>query len=162
MLTTALMQDVALYNLAVTGPRHALTVTDIACRTALGGRGVAHLTIAKDVQAFRLADDKPSIENHGIRTSTVWSTASASPSGTDLRAAADLINAGNRVAIIAGQGALGATAELAQLAARLNPPLPRRCSAARSCPTIPRIRPAASVTWARCPPSRRCIVATRS
>ena len=121
--TTALMQDVALYNLAVTGPRHALTVTDIACRNALGNRGVAHLAVAKDVQTFRLADDKPSMENHGIRTSTAWSQPAATPSGDDLRAAADLINAGQRVAIIAGQGALGATVELRQLAERLNAPV---------------------------------------
>ena len=63
------MQDVSLYNTAVTGPRHALVVTDIACRSALGLRGVAHLTISKDVQAMRLADDKASMENHGLRTS---------------------------------------------------------------------------------------------
>ncbi|WP_322030287.1 thiamine pyrophosphate-binding protein [Paraburkholderia sp. J76] len=121
--TTALMQDVALYNVAVSGPRHALTVTDIACRHALGHRGVAHLAVPKDVQTYRLADDRPSMENHGIRTSAAWSAAAPTPSRDDLRAAADLINAGNRVAIIAGQGALGARAELQQLAARLNAPV---------------------------------------
>lgn len=121
--TTALMEDVALYNVAVTGPLHALTVTDIACRHALGDRGVAHLTVAKDVQSFRLSDDRPSMENHGLRTSTAWSRPAAAPSNDDLRAAADLINAGHRVAILAGQGALGATAELRQLAALLNAPV---------------------------------------
>lgn len=38
--TVELMKGVALYNTAVTSPGHALVVTDIACRTALGGRGV--------------------------------------------------------------------------------------------------------------------------
>ncbi|SAL01186.1 thiamine pyrophosphate protein [Caballeronia pedi] len=121
--TTALMADVALYNVAVTGPRHALTVTDIACRHALGNRGVAHLTIPKDVQFQRLADDKPSTENHGVRTSTAWSQPAATPLPDDLRAAADVINAGHRVAIMAGQGALGATDELRQLAELLNAPV---------------------------------------
>jgi pyruvate dehydrogenase (quinone) len=121
--TPALMQDVALYNVAVSGPRHALVVTDIACRSALGSRGVAHLTISKDVQAMRLADDKASMENHGLRTSTAWSRPASTPSRDELRAAADLINAGRRVAILAGQGALGATAELEQVAARLNAPV---------------------------------------
>jgi pyruvate dehydrogenase (quinone) len=121
--TAALMQDVALYNTLVTGPRHALIVTDIACRSALGGRGVAHLTIPKDVQAMRLADDKASMENHGLRTSTAWSQPASAPSAAQLQAAADLINAGNRVAILAGQGALGAPAELEQLAGRLNAPV---------------------------------------
>jgi pyruvate dehydrogenase (quinone)/pyruvate decarboxylase len=121
--TLALMQDVALYNVAVTGPRHALVVTDIACRSALGSRGVAHLTISKDVQATRLADDRASMENHGVRTSTAWSQPAPVPSPADLRAAADLINAGQRVTILAGQGALGASVELEQVAARLNAPV---------------------------------------
>lgn len=121
--TPALMQDVALYNTVVTGPRHALVVTDIACRSALGSRGVAHLTISKDVQAMRLADDKASLENHGLRTSTAWLRPASTPSPEALHAAADLINAGRRVAILAGQGALGATAELEQVAARLNAPV---------------------------------------
>jgi pyruvate dehydrogenase (quinone) len=121
--TPALMQDVSLYNTAVTGPRHALVVTDIACRSALGLRGVAHLTISKDVQAMRLADDKASMENHGLRTSTAWSRPASVPSRDELQAAANVINAGRRVAILAGQGALGATAELEQVAARLNAPV---------------------------------------
>ncbi|WP_222105695.1 thiamine pyrophosphate-binding protein [Paraburkholderia sp. BCC1885] len=121
--TSALMQDVALYNMVVTGPRHALVVTDIACRSALGARGVAHLTVSKDTQALRLADDKASMENHGLRTSSAWSRPAPTPSSADLAAAASLINAGNRVAILAGQGALGATPELEQLAARLNAPV---------------------------------------
>ena len=121
--TSALMQDVALYNTVVTGPRHALTVTDIACRTALGSRGVAHLTISKDVQGMRLSEDKASTENHGLRTSTAWSRPTPTPSRNELQAAADLINAGSRVAIMAGQGALGATSELEQVAGRLNAPV---------------------------------------
>jgi pyruvate dehydrogenase (quinone) len=121
--TSALMQDVALYNMVVTGPRHALVVTDIACRSALGGRGVAHLTVAKDTQAMRLTDDKASMENHGLRTSTAWSRPASTPSPGELQAAANLINAGNRVAILAGQGALGATEELEQVASRLNAPV---------------------------------------
>lgn len=43
--TTKLMQDVALYNVEVTGPEHAVLVTNRACRAALGDRGVAHLTV---------------------------------------------------------------------------------------------------------------------
>ncbi|MGI4814268.1 MAG: thiamine pyrophosphate-binding protein [Janthinobacterium lividum] len=121
--TPALMQDVALYNTVVTGPRHALVVTDIACRSALGARGVAHLAISKDVQAMRLADDKASMENHGMRTSTAWSQPASAPSSAQLQAAAELINAGSRVAILVGQGALGATEELEQLASRLNAPV---------------------------------------
>jgi pyruvate dehydrogenase (quinone) len=66
--TQALMRDVSIYNIAVTGPIHAGIVGNLACRSALGERGVAHLTIAKDTQAMRLGADKPSMENHGLRT----------------------------------------------------------------------------------------------
>ncbi len=45
--TVELMKGVALYNTAVTSAGHALVVTDIACRSALGGRGVAHITVPK-------------------------------------------------------------------------------------------------------------------
>ncbi|WP_244818144.1 thiamine pyrophosphate-binding protein [Caballeronia sp. Lep1P3] len=121
--TRALMQDVALYNMTVTGPRHALIVTDIACRSALGSRGVAHLTVSKDVQNAKIADDRPSMENHGVRTSSAWSQPAPVPSAADLAAAADVVNAGKRVAILAGQGALGARPELEQLAQRLNAPV---------------------------------------
>ena len=121
--TPALMQDVALYNTVVTGPRHALVVADIACRSALGAHGVAHLAISKDIQAMRLADDKASMENHGLRTSTAWTPPASAPSSAQLQAAADLINSGQRVAILAGQGALGAGAELQQFASRLNAPV---------------------------------------
>ena len=38
--TTKLMQDVALYNVEVTGPEHAVLVTNRACRVALGDRGL--------------------------------------------------------------------------------------------------------------------------
>ncbi len=121
--TSALMEDVALYNTVVTGARHALIVTNIACRTALGQRGVAHLSISKDVQAMTVGADKPSMENHGLNTSTAWQRPGPLPSSADLQAAAAVINDGSRVAILVGQGALGARREIEQLAARLNAPV---------------------------------------
>jgi len=121
--TTALMQDVALYNVEVTGPDHALIVANRACRAALGNRGVAHLTVAKDVQMMKLAADKPSMENHGARTSTSWLPVAAVPPLDQLRAAADVLNAGSKVAILAGQGALAARAEVERIADVLGAPV---------------------------------------
>jgi pyruvate dehydrogenase (quinone) len=121
--TKALMQDVALFNVEVTGPAHALIVTNRACRAALGNRGVAHLTIAKDVQRMQLSADKPSMENHGARTSNSWLPALDAPPADQLRAAADILNAGRRIAILAGQGALPARAELEHLADQLGAPV---------------------------------------
>ena len=121
--THALMQSVAAYNVQVTGPAHALIVANRACRTALGNRCVAHLTIAKDIQAKKFADDKPSMENHGVRTSTSWSPVDAIPSAAHLRSAAEVLNAGTRVAILAGQGALHARPEVEEIANRLGAPV---------------------------------------
>ncbi len=121
--TVTLMQGVALYNTAVTSPLHALAVTDLACRAALGGRGVAHITVPKDVQMMRLSQDHPSREQHGLRTSSSWLPPIETPSAEQLRLAADLLNSGRKVAILAGQGALGARQELEQASDKLGAPV---------------------------------------
>jgi pyruvate dehydrogenase (quinone)/pyruvate decarboxylase len=121
--TVALMKDVALYNVEITSPGHALIVANRACRAALGNRGVAHLTVAKDVQMMKLSADKPSSENHGARTSSSWLPVADAPSPEQLRAAAEVLNSGSKVAILVGQGALGARDEVMQLADTLGAPV---------------------------------------
>jgi len=121
--TVALMRSVALYNVQVSGPLHAAIVGNIACRAALDGRGVAHLTVAKDTQNMLLSADKPSMENHGLQTSTHWQRSDQCPSAERLKAAADLVNSGSKVAVLVGQGALGARNEVTQLAQRLCAPV---------------------------------------
>jgi pyruvate dehydrogenase (quinone) len=49
-----LFSDVAVYNNMINVPEHAEMAVDIACRTALGRRGVSHLTIPIDVQERKL------------------------------------------------------------------------------------------------------------
>jgi len=121
--TQALMRDVAIYNVAVTGPVHAGIVGNLACRSALGRRGVAHLTIAKDIQAMKLGNDKPSMENHGLRTLGGLEPSHAAPDDARLRQAAAIINQGRRVAVLVGQGALGARQEVTELAAKIKAPV---------------------------------------
>jgi pyruvate dehydrogenase (quinone)/pyruvate decarboxylase len=121
--TISLMRDVALYNVQVTGPLHARIVGNVACRAALSGRGVAHLSVAKDTQAMALGDDKPSMENHGLETSARWESPQDVPSPDRLREAAAVINAGHKVAILVGQGALQARAEVIQVADKLGAPV---------------------------------------
>jgi pyruvate dehydrogenase (quinone)/pyruvate decarboxylase len=121
--TTKLMQEVALYNVEVTGPEHAVVVANRACRAALGDRGVAHLAVSKDIQMMKLSADKPSQGNPGARSSSSWTLAASQPTMEQLRAAAKLINSGSRVAILAGQGALGARDELMQIADMLGAPV---------------------------------------
>ena len=84
----------ALYNVEVTGPEHAVLVTNRACCVALGDRGVAHLTVSKDTQMMRLAADKRSMGNPGARTSSSWMPVNNQPPADQLRAAADVLNSG--------------------------------------------------------------------
>jgi pyruvate dehydrogenase (quinone)/pyruvate decarboxylase len=121
--TTKLMQDIALYNVQVTGPEHAILVANRACRAALGERGVAHLAICKDVQMMKRSADKRSMRNPGARTSSSWTPALPAATAEQLRAAAEVLNAGSRVAILAGQGALGARDEVTRLADILGAPV---------------------------------------
>ena len=69
-----------------TGPEHAIIVANRACRAALGDRGVAHLTISKDLQKMTLAADKRSAHNPGALTSVMVCT--KSPIGWRRRTAA--------------------------------------------------------------------------
>jgi pyruvate dehydrogenase (quinone) len=121
--TVRLMQEVALYNVEVTGPEHAVIVANRACRAALGDRGVAHLTIAKDVQIKKRSADKRSMRNPGARTSSSWVPAISVPTGDQLDAAAGILNAGSRIAVLVGQGALPARDEVTQLADVLAAPV---------------------------------------
>ena len=106
--TTRVMQDVAVYNVEVTGPEHAIIVANRACRAALGERGVAHLAIAKDVQMMKRSADQRSMRNPGARTSSSWTPPLSAPPLDQLRAASDLLNSGARVAM----RAVGATSAM--------------------------------------------------
>jgi pyruvate dehydrogenase (quinone)/pyruvate decarboxylase len=121
--TVELMAPFAVYNEEVTGPQHALLISNRACRAALGDRGVAHLAVSKDVQMMKRSADKRSMRNPGARSSSSWSPPLNSPPADQLRAAAAVLNAGARVAILAGQGALAAREEVTQVADMLGAPV---------------------------------------
>ena len=121
--TVKLMEPLTVYNEEVTGPEHAILIANRACRAALGNRGVAHLAVSKDVQLMKLSADKRSMRNPGARSSTSWSPPLSAPPADQLKAAAALLNAGSRVAVLAGQGALSARDEVTQLADALGAPV---------------------------------------
>src|SRR5215472_2927479 len=43
--------DVCVYNARIMGPYHIENVVELACRTALAYRGVAHVTVPVDIQS---------------------------------------------------------------------------------------------------------------
>ena len=117
-----LFSNVAKFNQRIMGPAHVENVTHLACRTALAYRGVAHLTFPVDIQemdagAYR---SKRNIKHH---TSDVYARSARLPAEDELASAAAVLNAGKRIAILAGRGALHATDELEQAAERLAAPI---------------------------------------
>ncbi|MBI4492135.1 MAG: pyruvate oxidase [Chloroflexi bacterium] len=120
--TQALFRDVSLYDERVMGPAHVENVAHLACRTALARRGVAHLTIPVDVQEWDAGDHR-SGRNVPGHTSDIFARAAGVPREEDLQQAADLLNRGRKVAILVGQGALGAGDEVEEAARLLGAPV---------------------------------------
>ena len=118
-----LFVDVAKYNARVMGPTHVENVVDLACRTALAYRGVAHVTIPVDVQEMPATKKQRSKRNIAGHTSDVMARSARLPAPDDVRRAAEILNAGERVAILAGAGALGATDALEATAEALGAPI---------------------------------------
>jgi pyruvate dehydrogenase (quinone) len=116
-----LFEDVAVYNARVMGAAHVENVAALACRAALSRRGVAHINFPVDLQE---ADaDERSRRNRPHHTSDVYAAGGRLPSESELERAAKVLNEGERVVILAGQGALAATDELLEAADRLGAPI---------------------------------------
>jgi pyruvate dehydrogenase (quinone) len=117
-----LFLDVAKYSARIMGPTHVENVADLACRTALAYRGVAHLSVPLDIQEQPLSRKgfKRNVPHH---TSDVAARSARLPDDDDLARAADVLNQGTKVAILAGQGALRATTALEATAERLGAPI---------------------------------------
>ena len=116
-----LYSDVAVYNDMITIPEQAEMAVDIACRTALAQRGVSHLTIPIDVQEKKL-NGKYSRHNIAYHTSDVY-IAETIPSHRLIEKAAEILNAGNRIVLLVGQGALGSGEEVLAVAEKLGAPV---------------------------------------
>ncbi len=116
-----LFMDVAVYNTRIMGPAHVEGVVDIACRTALSYRGVAHITISTDIQDMETQErSKRNIKHH---SADIYARSARLPNEADLRQAADILNKGKKVVIMAGAGALHATDELEECAELLAGPI---------------------------------------
>jgi pyruvate dehydrogenase (quinone) len=117
-----LFQDVAEHTTAITGAAQVEQATALACRTALARKGVTHLAIPIDVQDQTIDADSPSPRNKAGAT-RADATARIAPSPQDIDAALDILNAGRKIAILAGQGASRARAELLHTADLLAAPI---------------------------------------
>ncbi|MBF4994283.1 thiamine pyrophosphate-requiring protein [Arthrobacter gandavensis] len=124
VLGSAYMQEIDLLNLTrdvassfrqqVNSPEQLPLVLDRAFKAALADRAPAVVIIPHDIQQA----PAPELEQeHGIVTSApVWSPPNLVPASADLEAAAAVINDGERVAFLVGQGARGAWPQVKALA----------------------------------------------
>ena len=118
-----LYQDVTVFNERVMGVTHVENLVDLACRTALAYRGVAHITFPTDLQDQELTRKQASKRNLPHHTSDVCAQSARLPSVEDLARAAEVLNGGSKIAILAGRGALHAGEQLEQIAEKLGAPI---------------------------------------
>ena len=114
----SLFKDVAHeYVQMATVPEQILHLVDRAMRIARYRRAVTCLILPNDLQELDAVE--PRREHAMLHTGIGFTSAAQAPRDLDLLAAAAVLNAGRRVAILAGAGALDATNELIAVADRL-------------------------------------------
>jgi pyruvate dehydrogenase (quinone) len=110
-----LFKDVSGYVETVTVPEQLPNVLDRAIKVALARRTPTTLIIHADVQELEYS--APTHEFKMVPSSTgTTSTPVVVPDDESVRAAADLLNEGTKVAMLVGAGAAGARAEVEQVA----------------------------------------------
>ena len=112
----SLFKDVASEYVAMAAvPEQARHLVDRAARIALDRRTVTCIVVPNDVAAREAVETPP--HKHGtIHSSAGYSRPRIVPAEEDLRRAADVLNAGERVAMLVGAGALGADQEVLEVA----------------------------------------------
>jgi pyruvate dehydrogenase (quinone) len=129
--TALLYQDVAeAYNLMVTNPQQMPGVLDIAIRHALARRSVAHLSFPNDVQVATAGEDPYQHVSPGKppMSSPVVSQPAVPAEQADLARAAEVLNAGNKIAMLVGIGARRARDEVLAVAEALSSPIVKTLS----------------------------------
>jgi pyruvate dehydrogenase (quinone) len=109
--------DVAEYVQEVTHPAQLPHVVDRAIRLAIARRGPSIIVLPKDVQ--EQAFEAPKRAHGFTRSGPGYSRPIVIPAEADLQKAADVLNAGKKVAILIGAGAVHAVDEVIALAERL-------------------------------------------
>jgi pyruvate dehydrogenase (quinone)/pyruvate oxidase len=131
-----LFMDVAVYNEMIRVPVQVPTLVDLAIRHALSRRGVAHLTIPTDIQIAD-ADANPweATAPAVIKpTKPVLLEVPSVPDNAYLQQAAEVLNAGSRVVMLVGAGALHARDDVLRVADLLGSPIIKTLSGKASVP----------------------------
>ncbi|MGJ7915352.1 thiamine pyrophosphate-requiring protein [Massilia sp. LXY-6] len=112
-----LFQDVADYVYEAEAPSQVRHLVDRAMRTVLGRNGVGVLILPGDLQELPYED--PPRKHGSVQSGIGYAKPRVVPHEVDLRRAAEVLNAGKKVAILVGAGALHATDEVIAVADRL-------------------------------------------
>jgi pyruvate dehydrogenase (quinone) len=98
-------------------PSQVRHLVDRAVRTAIGERKVTALILPNDLQ--ELAYEEPARAHGTLHSGIGFSKPKVVPYDADLQRAADALNAGKKVAVLVGAGALNATDEVIAVAEKL-------------------------------------------
>jgi pyruvate dehydrogenase (quinone) len=109
-----LFSDVCDYVQEVAAPAQARHVTDRAIRIAIAEREVTAIVLPKDVQDSPF--EEPAQAHGYTRSGPGYARPSVIPKAADLQRAADILNTGEKVAILVGAGARDAADEVTQAA----------------------------------------------
>jgi pyruvate dehydrogenase (quinone) len=112
-----LFGDVAEYVKTVTTPMQAQMVLDRAVRIAMAYRQPTVVILPADVQNLEM--EEPTLEHFVSRTGVGHASTAICPPDDELARAAAVLNAGKKVAMMVGEGALGARQEVLDVAERL-------------------------------------------
>ncbi len=112
-----LFSDVCEYVSMGTIPSQVRTLVDRAVRIAQAKRVVTCIILPNDLQLMAYED--PPMAHGATHTGVGFPVRSLAPEPSALQAAADVLNAGKKVAILVGAGALDATDEVIAVADRL-------------------------------------------
>src|SRR5438270_4834301 len=109
---TTLFKDVANEFVQIAmDPAQISHLVDRACRIALAERTVTAIIVPNDVQESEAVKQPP--HKHGtVHSSPGYRRPRVIPHDHELSRAAEVLNAGQRVAMLVGQGALGAAGEV--------------------------------------------------
>jgi pyruvate dehydrogenase (quinone) len=109
--------DVAEYVQEAEAPGQVRHIVDSCMRIAVARRGVSVMVLPGDLQDMPYRDPP---RHHGAVASGIgYVRPTVLPHEADLRRAAEVLNAGDKVAILAGAGALGAADEVLSVAQKL-------------------------------------------
>jgi pyruvate dehydrogenase (quinone) len=96
-------------------PEQARQLVDRACRIALDHRGVCTVIVPNDVAELEAVESPPRV--HGsVYSSVGYQRPRVLPQESEIQHAAEILNEGEKVAILIGQGARGAADEVERVA----------------------------------------------